>query len=382
MLTVRIGFFRFAVMKYPQFHSELLAGNFKSHAAVILLLLAGVNCLAFAANGSVQSIALPFSEAEVDTLIREGIRATILQKFDRADSLFRMLQRRNPDDPRAFFYQAAALQSRMMDAEDYSREKEFLQLIEETVQRADRILKRSPGNAAAMFFKGAALGYRGFYHAQRKRYLKGIRDALRGIGFLNRAVQLDSAFYDAYLGIGTYKYWRSRLTEFLHWLPFFPDKKEEGIRLIELAARKGRYGRDVAANELMWVELDRKNYWRALAIGQEMLEKYPGSRFFMWPMAEAYFRSGQFSRAIELFRRLMESYRKEPENNHYNEIICGLRIAQAYLKLGLERRACQQAREMLALPLAAEVKKRLGKRLKELQRISSRCERPPIPEKK
>ena len=315
----------------------------------------------------------PPAERIFDGLVREGIRATILQNYTRAYAIFDSLRALSPDDPRPYFYKAAALQSEMMDLEDYTQEREFLRLIDETIRRAAKWIDHHPDRPEGYFFKGGALSYRGFYFAQRKNYLRGIRDAVVGIRYLNKAIRADSTYYDAYLGIGTYKYWRSRLTEFLSWLPFFPDQKKEGLALIRLAAKRGRYGRDVALNGLMWIRLDQKDYGEAIAIGERMMAKYPGSRFFLWPLAEAYYRAGKFGMALKSYRQLMESYRAQPRNNHYNEILCGLRVVQSYLHQGELSTACRTARELLKIDLQKKIRKRLEEKLKKLEEIAALC---------
>ncbi len=223
---------------------------------------------------------------EIDDFTHRGIKATMLQNYKLAFETFDSLKLFTNDDPRPYFYHAAALQASMMDFEDYKEEELFFELIRQTVKNTEPWIKIDSLKAMGFFFKGAALSYKGFYYAQKKEYLKGLRDIVTGIKLLQKVIRLDSTYYDAYLGIGSYKYWRSRLTQFINWLPLVEDQRLEGIVMIEKAIQFGRYGEDVALNSLIWIEMDRGNFERAIKLSLNMQEKFPGSRYFIWPLAE------------------------------------------------------------------------------------------------
>lgn len=321
----------------------------------------------------IHSFGVPLPAHSVDLFIHRGIKATIMQNYDLAMTTFDSLKTVSGEDPRPYFYQAAALQARMMDFEDYSEEDRFLQLLDQSAVLAEQWIKIDSLSAMGYFFKGAAISYRGFYYAQRKNYFKGLRDAIVGIKHLNQAVKTDSSYYDAYLGIGTYKYWRSRLTKYFKWLPFFPDQRKEGIRLIEKAVQHGRYGRDVAINGLIWIEIDRRNFVKAINLSRLMQKKYPGSRYFMWPLAAAFFKAGRFAEAIEQYEKLIQSLNSEKKNNHYNEILCRNRIVEAYQKIGNVEQACAVAESALTTSLNPQIRKRLSGKLKKLQKVLREC---------
>ncbi len=288
---------------------------------VLILLFAGES------RGRVPKVPKWMASGQVDGMIRRGIRATILQQYPLAIAIFDSLIAQNTFDPRGYFYKAAAIQSKMMDAEDYSEKKQFVSTMNRAIALSNQIVAEFPEDAWANFYLGSGYSYYAFFLIQNKSYFSGLRLAKKGIGYLEKAVALDSTVYDAYLGIGTYQYWRSQKTQFLKWLPFFPDRTREGLANIERALRKSRYARAAALNELIWVEMDREDWAKAIAYAQEGLRQYPGSRFFQWPLAEAYFRAKQFRNAEQEFADLMEQYLKENISNHYNAAICAYKVA-------------------------------------------------------
>jgi tetratricopeptide (TPR) repeat protein len=315
-------------------------------------------------------------EAVVDGYIQRGIRATVLQKYSLAKSTFDSLRIFLPEDPRPYFYLAALLQSQMMDLEHYDQEHQFFELIDTVIVAANAEIQTEPDRAMAYFFKGAAHSYRGYYYAQRRDYLKGIRDCMVGVKFLEEAVSRDSSFYDAYLGIGTFWYWRSRLTHLINWLPFIQDKSQEGLAMVMKSAELGRFSREAALNGLIWIRIDRREFTQAIQLALQMLEEFPQSRFFLWPLAEAYFRAGNFINSIETFEQLEESYRGEPGNNHYNEFVCGSRVMEAHLKMNEPSKACEMAADLMGLPLSPPVRNRLSGKLAQVKKVSDNCVSP------
>ncbi len=312
-------------------------------------------------------------EEIIDAYIQKGIRATVLQQYQLANSYFDTLRSFLKDDPRPDFYQAAALQSKMMDFESYGEEPEFFRLIEKVISSTEKQIEQNPNEAKGYFFKGGAYCYRGYYYAKRKDYARGLRDSITGIKYLEKAVNIDSTLYDAYLAIGTYKYYRGRLTQYVNWLPFVSDQSKEGLEMIHKSIEKGRYSRAAAINGLIWLDIDEKKYKRAIQTALKMLNEYPASRFFLWPLTGAYFKAGYYKKSIDVYRDLQGSYQNEEKNNHYNEMICGYKMMKAYEKLDKPEEVCEISNQLLGITLNNSVRKRLKDKLKEIVEINKGC---------
>ena len=305
----------------------------------------------------------------VDSAIKRGIDATILQQYSRAYSIFDSLIALNPNDPRGYFYKAAAIQSKMMDLEDYTEGADFVKFIRKTIHLSEVIVREHSLDGWGYFYAGSGYSYFSLYLLQKKKYFKGLRFAQKGIGLLNKAVSTDSTVFDAYLGIGAYEYWRSRKTKFLKWLPIFPDHTKDGIRKIRLAFRKSRYAQAISLNELIWVEIDQKNWRAAIDYAKQGLAQYPGSRFFLWPLAEAYFRGGFHRQAANVFARLLKTYQTETLSNHYNEAICAYKVAMSAFFDHDYVRSEQYCEKFFSLKNPADYQKRLEKKTKKLRKL-------------
>ncbi|MBC7186604.1 MAG: tetratricopeptide repeat protein [Calditrichaeota bacterium] len=302
-----------------------------------------------------------------------GIELTVNHHYDEAHSCFDSLANSLPDHPAGPFFKAAVLHSRMLDYESDQAAGEFARFVEEAIASASHCLAQNPSDAWCLFYRGAAYGYRAFHAARQGRYLAAFHDGQLALRDLESAVALDSSLADAYLGIGSYKYWRGKLLRYLSWLPFVPDEREEGIRLIRLAIARGRYSYLTGLNDLAWVLIDAGKYDEAAETARKGLASCPESRFFLWPLAEACFAKQNYPAAVHWYERLLESVLRAPENNHHNEIICRLKLAHAYCALGETDKARMHATAILSLKLEKDIAQRANKKQAMARAILERC---------
>lgn len=310
---------------------------------------------------------------KLEPLVLRGIQLTVAHRYQEARACFDSLSTALPTHPAGPFLLAAMLHSQMLDYESDRGETEFYRLIQEGVARATRQLRADPNNSWALFYRGAAYGYRAFHAARQGRYLRAYRDGQLAMRDLQKAVATDSSLADAYLAIGSYKYWRAKVLRYLNWLPFVPEEREEAIRLIRLAIAKGRYSYLTGLSDLSWILIDAGRCEEAVACAQEGLTACPDSRFFLWPLAEAHFRRGDYFAAAEWYERLLASLLQVPDSNHYNEIICRLRLARAYCARGERKKVRYHTSAILGLSLDKQTRQRVEGKLAEVKAIVQRC---------
>ncbi|RMH93462.1 MAG: tetratricopeptide repeat protein [Calditrichaeota bacterium] len=319
--------------------------------------------------------ASPPLPVQLEAQILRGIEATIETDFAAAESIFQTLVQEYPEQPWGYFYLAATYQAQMLDAEAYGRLPRFYALLDSCVDRAEKLRRENPRDVWALFFEGSAYLYRSFMDSKRGKLWGAYRNAVKGAGRLQEAIRIDSTFYDAYLGVGSFKYWKSRKAKFLTWLPFIADEREEGIAMVRTAVEKGRFVTLAARDQLAWILLDAKRYEEALKMALINHRAYPQSRFFLWTLVEIYYRSGQMDAAYQIYEQLLKQVRQLPNNNHYNEIVCLLRMAEIRFEQGDYETVQQLTRSIFRFKLSDEVKKRTRskrQRALELQRKSER----------
>lgn len=312
----------------------------------------------------------PFFTPALDSLISVAVEKTINQEYDSALADVRSIEARFPESPVGPFFRAAVLHSMMIDYENYDEEPEFKRAVDLTLARSKKWLRRPETAAWGNFFMGAGLAYLAFYYGKQMQIVQAFRTGLSSISALERALAADSTLYDAYLGLGVYKYYRSKYARFLSWLPFVADEREEGIRMVYVATDKGKFSRYAATNTLIWLLLDEKRFDEAYRLAHNAAATYPNSRFFMWTAAATERYLGRWDAALQRYQAILDSFQKEGRLAPYNEVVIRARLAESYHHLGDWLESNTQCHRALAVPLTKAEKRRAQKYLRKLEELS------------
>lgn len=275
------------------------------------------------------SFAMPQKLDEpLQSLVLEGINKILLQQYNEAVEHFQTIARQYPNHPVGYLYHAATLETRAMDLNYSVDERVFDSLL----TRAAMLSQTLP-EVWRNYFLGIIDGYRAYHAAEREEWLSAFRYGSASASYFESALAIDSTFYDAYAGLGTYYFWKSEKTTFLTWLPFFEDKRGEGIRLLERAAERAEFNRYSAISSLISIYLEMQKYEEAEFWATRALKAYPRNRVFLWGKATALDRAKKYQEAVQAYERLLRSILDDTAAHPYNEIVCRLNLAKAKIAL-------------------------------------------------
>jgi len=339
------------VAKTQRIRKVILLRRFVQSASLMLILLLMATPLR-----SQETITAP-----MDSIIQQVIPLTVNQKYDSALALCSRLERLPGAKAYAYFFKAAVLQSRMLDHENDVGKDEFLAATKQSRELFQKALRKNSRSAVFHFFIGATYGYEAFYFGKRDRLLDGFRTGWRCLQELDTALNLDRNLYDAYLGIGTYYYYRAKLGKAFSWLPFVSDNREEAIGMIRKAISHGKYSREAAINGLSWILIVESREPEALALVDSALVKYPRSRFFLWGAAAANYRMEKWDEAERYYKLILQTLRDEKVASAYNNMSCHYRLAEIHYYQA-EYAACrEQLQALFAIPIDKNDRKRCEK---------------------
>ena len=340
-----------------------VTGHLVLYSRIVLLLL-----LIFSGNIFSQE----YPDGSVNLLLKSGIDDIINQNYSQAKSEFEKLNSKYPDLPFGKIYLAATEIARSYDyGEEYNGEviSKYLNLAKD---QSESLLNKNPENIWNHYFVGLTEGYISYYEGLNGSWLTSLKEGINSESNFEECLKRNPDFVEAYSGLGTYKYWKSKKTGFLTWLPFVHDDRAEGINYLEKAVDKSSYNTYLALNSLIWIYIDKKNFDNAVRISEKALKKYPKSRFFRWGLARAY-EDVDRSKAINSYYEIMNSYLNLNIMNHYNEIVLKHLIAQQYEKMGEKSKALKLCNEIMAIRNLSEfVKNKLGDRLDRVKELQER----------
>jgi len=99
-------------------------------------------------------------------------------------------------------------------------------------------------NATIYFLRGMILGAEGMVHLQDREWLDSYSKGKSAVAALEKSLEIDPSNYDAYLGLGMFEYYCSKLTgaiKVLAWLIGFSGNSEKGIEYVTKAMTHGKY---------------------------------------------------------------------------------------------------------------------------------------------
>lgn len=286
---------------------------------------------------SVLTVILSAGIARANDWIMETIELTINTRFDEAEAIINQRLSEGDSSLAVYFYHVSILNSKMTHLENNHDEQAFKKAIEKVILGADIQLASTASVsdqelARIYFYRGSAFGFLAYWQGKAGNWFQALENGLTSIADLEKAVELDSTLYDAYLGIGVYKYWRSTKLKFMLWLPFITDSREEGIALIKKAIQKGRYSAGMGMHQLIYILLDSGRFQEVIPYAEEVVKRYPQSQFMWWANAHTYFKSRDYKSAIRSYLQLLTLIEEDDRPNLNHWAACQVRLADIYYR--------------------------------------------------
>lgn len=256
------------------------------------------------------------NQDQMHELALHGIDLASSLQFREAVKIFDRMITLEPDNPQAYFLKSATYF--WMFSSDMQNEKlgdEFRSHSNKAVEVAEARLEVNKQDIDALFYLGGAYGSLGRYYGLTKSYLNAYWYGKKGVNILEEVVELDSTYYDAYLGLGIYHYLADVLPRFVKILSFvlgIDGDRVQGIRELNIAAQKGIYTKSEALFFLGAIYTYREHeYDRALGIWQKLLLKYPNNPGVLIHLGATYSRMGQCDQALTTYNQVLGGLEKE-----------------------------------------------------------------------
>jgi tetratricopeptide (TPR) repeat protein len=244
--------------------------------------------------------------------------------FNKADGDFSHIIRGEPENPFAYLSDAGALwwETSVHNGivPDSARVRSrFEKDIARSIQGAETLLK-SPfprDQAKGHFIMGLSLGELGEWDFINHHWFKAFFTGKKAIKHLKSCLKIDSTYYDAYLGLGSYDYQVSHFRFLLKagaFLGGLHANEQRGIEHLIMAEDRGPYSSDQAAIFLVTLyALDKKDYATALSIIHKLRAKYPESMYFELIEVALSAKLRNWDRSLSLGHEIFEKIKADPD---------------------------------------------------------------------
>lgn len=314
-----------------------------------------------------------------DTLVpsdayRESSRCILDGRYSDAERVLDRFIADHPEEPAGYLLKAAALHYRAVDYEDFSRAGEFRKLLDRAESLALGKSAANPGDLWAKFFLHSARTFRGAWETANGSLVRGMMLGRSGAGGMARIIETDPRFYDAFLGDGSYRFWKSSAAKGMRLGPLVGDERSRGIREVREAIERGTLTGPLSRTVLLEMLLA---YDPAVAArdGSELVRSYPRCRLFAWQLGEAYKKLGDFEAASGVFTALAERYVKDPEDDGSGQVRCWWKLAVLADERGMKKECGKYCERILALGERETVRARQAKRLEGARKMLAEIQR-------
>lgn len=289
-----------------------------------LAVLPGSQVAAAEAEAALPAGSVPMPP-EMQAHLLEGVDSIYRMQFDRAEAAAKRAIAINPEHPHAYMGLAGVAWTRYVYESDQSDPKlidAFAERTRETIEVAERWLKKHPRDANGLMALGAAYGISSRLMVIRKQWIKAYWHGRKAVNVTREAVKADPKLWDAYLGVGMYDYYSDLYPHFIGALAkiVLRGNRARGIETLKLVAEKGRLSQSNA--KILLVEIytedpfGAKDPAKAIAIMKELRAKYPESAMVHSAELVALFTAARYEEVVSGARDYLERVKK----GRYNDI--------------------------------------------------------------
>lgn len=264
----------------------------------ILLILLGT----FLTKASAQLLQEPHTKA----LVLKGLHAMYNFEFQESQAHYQELKNQHPQHPASYLLMAMNLEWQYFPLRDFPKQgQQYLNLLDKTLELAEKAHQRNAKDLEAAFFCSASLGFLAAYEADANQYFKAVAHAKKAYSYLKIGIQNSQLQPEFLYPTGIYHYYREAYPQrhpvIQPFMVFFmPGNKALGLKELEQAQKKALFTGIEAAFYLNYIY---NKYEEKPSAGLErsaMLQsKFPRNPFFLLQRVELLVLSQQVEEALE-----------------------------------------------------------------------------------
>lgn len=210
------------------------------------------------------------------------IENTYDYKFEEAVRTTDKLIAAYPDEPVGYLYKCGVIWKMLEEdcaGPTDSAYSEIKHLIDSACGLSKTYVGKNPSDVMGLFYYAGGLVYRARYGAIKHDWFSVMSDGVKSRKLLQKILELDPNFYDAYSGIGAFNYYASNIPWYLKPIAYVlgvSGNGAEGLAQLRKAAEYGKYSKTEAAEFLATVVyVNEDDYSGAKEIMRILHDEYP-----------------------------------------------------------------------------------------------------------
>ena len=280
----------------------------------------------------------------IDSLLTEAVNCSYVEDFARAESILTVVKKREADHPVSYFLLSSLYEMMWVDLGDNSYKDRIFIYADSSIDKGKEWTKKSPDDPWGYFFIGGSYTLKIFYYVMREDYFGTFFMINPAIHYLEKARDIDSTLADIYLGLGGWEYMKGHL-------PFMGKDKEKGLAMIRKAIKGAKYVSLYSTLAYANISIREEDYDEAISFLEPLLDTFPDSRTFTWPLFKAYYGKKEYQKALKIVNNLI----KISKQNDYSRFQAYYYKATILLELRMLEEALLAVESALNIELEEDI---------------------------
>jgi tetratricopeptide (TPR) repeat protein len=249
------------------------------------------------------------TDKEIEDMVVKGLDRSYNFKWNEAEQIFTKIENQFPGDPRGYHFEASVYLWYYLSSKEDSEYDNFLHYSDLTIEKGNKLLEKEPDNKDLLYIIGTDYTFRAIVFSKAGHYLDAAWATKKSESYLIRVLEIDSTYYDAYLGLGLYNFAIGQIPSAFKWvlsLAGIDGDKTIGIKYITKCAKNGYLSKIDAQYYLSQILSEVLfDYDSASLYLKSLIQKYPNNLIFNYSYASLEIKRHHLDQAQKVLEKIV-----------------------------------------------------------------------------
>jgi len=252
-----------------------------------------------------------YPQTNLKNNISSGLEALYNFNFKSSDRIFDNLIENYPESPAGYHYKSISSLWFYLDSKNEIDYENFMAYTDTAIEKAEVFLETDSNDVFKRYILGSVYANRTFAFTRNENYFDAIFAASKFYSYFNELLEIDSLYYDAYMGKGLYNFAISQAPQTWAWalsLSGMTGDKQKGLEYLEIATRKGNLSMVDAQFYLSQIYCEfLQKYSAGGRILNNLNTRFPNNLLFRYALATYYLKIYDMNDALRNYKTVFAS---------------------------------------------------------------------------
>ena len=250
-------------------------------------------------------------QSKLKNRVSIGLTALYNFNFKTANKTFDDIIKNDPENPSGYHYRSISSLWFYLDGKSEHDLDNFYAYTDTAIEKAEIILDKDSSDVFILYILGSVYANRTFAFTRDENYFDAVFAASKFHSYFNDLLNIDSLYYDAYMGKGLYNFAISQAPQTWNWalsLSGMTGDKQAGLKYLEIAAKKGQLSKIDAKFYLSQIYSEfLLKYNEAKIILDDLNASFPQNLLFRYSLANFYLKKIDLVNALRIYKKVLSS---------------------------------------------------------------------------